>query len=136
MQVTRRLELTFPTDVLDKPVVYRLIRDFDLVFNILRASVTQEETGRMAIELTGSREVIKKGVEYLRSAGVGVERIHQEVLWDEELCTQCTACTSVCPTKALPLDRKTFRMSFDGDKCIACGLCIRVCPYRALRFVE
>ena len=135
MGVTRRLKLTFPADTLDKPIVYKLIRDYDLVFNILGASVTQEETGRMVIEVTGERDTIKQGVAYLKKAGVEVERIHQEVLWDENLCTQCTACTTVCPTKALPVDRRTHKMTFDKDKCIACGLCIPVCPYRALRLV-
>ena len=72
MGVTRRLRLTFPTDTLDKPIVYKLIRDYDLVFNILGASVTQEETGRMVIEVTGERDIVKKGVDYLKKSGVDI----------------------------------------------------------------
>ena len=34
-----RLRLTFPPELIQEPIVYRLVKDFDLVINIRRADV-------------------------------------------------------------------------------------------------
>ncbi|MGZ3494021.1 MAG: 4Fe-4S binding protein, partial [Thermodesulfobacteriota bacterium] len=47
----------------------------------------------------------------------------------------CTACISVCPTKALDVQRLNMEVSFKRDKCIACELCIPVCPYQAMEIL-
>ena len=51
------------------------------------------------------------------------------------LSTHCTACISVCPTKALDVKRANMEVSFKRDKCIACELCIPVCPYQAMEIL-
>ena len=38
MQVSRRVILTFPASLAGKPVTYRLVKDYGLVMNILRAN--------------------------------------------------------------------------------------------------
>ena len=43
----QRVSLTFQRWQLDQPVTYRLVKDFDLVINILQAKITAEE-GRSA----------------------------------------------------------------------------------------
>ncbi|MBN3038711.1 MAG: (Fe-S)-binding protein, partial [Candidatus Omnitrophica bacterium] len=61
----KRLVLTFPTELLDQPVTYHLIKDYDLMVNILRANVTADEEGRLIIEITGDKASVDKGIKYL-----------------------------------------------------------------------
>ncbi|MDO8785807.1 MAG: 4Fe-4S binding protein, partial [Syntrophales bacterium] len=67
--------------------------------------------------------------------GVEVQPLAQDVKRHEERCTHCTACISICPTKALDIDRTRMEVSFKQDKCIACELCIPVCPYQAIEIL-
>lgn len=43
----RRLVLTFSPKLVEEPIAYRLIKDYDLVVNILRAKIRPEEEGRL-----------------------------------------------------------------------------------------
>jgi len=47
-----RLRLTFPTELIQEPIVYRLVKDFDLVINIRRADVKADH-GWIALDLEG-----------------------------------------------------------------------------------
>lgn len=127
----KRLVLSFPPDLVEQPITYHLIKDYDLMINILRANVTAE-TGRLVIEIAGEKNSIDKGIKYLSSLGVTIEAVAQDIKWHKEKCTHCTACIPICPTAALALDRKNMLVSFDNKKCIMCGLCISVCPYKAI----
>jgi ferredoxin len=128
-----KIVLTFPKNKIDKPIVYKLIREFDLVFNILKASITPDQEGHMVLELSGEKNEIDKGIKYLKEQGVSIQPLSKEIKVDWEKCTQCTACVSICPTDALYIkDRRTMEVAFDPEKCIACELCIRPCPPRAI----
>ena len=50
------LVLRFSKDVAQKPVVYHLTKDFDLVFNILNATILPGKEGVMVMELAGSNK--------------------------------------------------------------------------------
>lgn len=130
---SRKIVLTFPKEKIDKPIVYRLIRDFDLTFNILKASITPDQEGHMVLELTGENSEIEKGMNFLKSEGVFIQPLSKDIKVNWEECIQCGACVTICPTGALYVkDRKTMEVSFDPDKCIACELCIKPCPPRAI----
>lgn len=124
--------LKFPPSLVNQPIIYGLVQDYGLKPNIMRASISPDEAGHAVLELEGDRESIEGGRRYLEECGVAVEPLAQDVRWSEERCTHCTACTSICPTEALSLDRGTFKVSFDSDRCIGCELCIPVCAYRAM----
>lgn len=130
--VKKRLVLTFPHKLLDKPIVYKLVKDYDLIFNILQAKITPKEEGLMVLELSGKKEDYASGVKYLQANGVAIEPLSKDVTRDEEACTHCGACVSVCPTAALVVNRKTMMVEFDSSKCIACELCVKACPPRAM----
>ena len=51
---------------------------------------------------------------------------------DEERCVDCGACTAVCRTDALAIDRPTMEIRFYPERCVACGLCILACPVKAM----
>jgi len=132
MTVSKRIVLRFPKRLVDRPIVCRLIKDYDLEFNILKASVTQKEEGLMVLELKGKQEDYDKGIGYLTTTGVRIQSLSQDVTRNEERCTHCGACIAICPTGAFELDLPTRRVKFDNEKCLACGLCILACPPRAM----
>jgi ferredoxin len=127
------LILRFPKTEVQKPLVCNLARNFDLVFNILNAGILPRREGYMVLELSGTRKNFKDGVQYLKSQGVGVQNASQEVKRDDAACTHCGACTAVCPTGALSINRSEMTVSFDQQKCSVCELCVPACPPRAMR---
>jgi ABC-type methionine transport system ATPase subunit len=56
--IAKRIVLHFPKRMVDEPILYRLIKDYDLEFNILKASITLEEEGLMVVELKANRSVM------------------------------------------------------------------------------
>jgi ferredoxin len=133
MVFSRRIVLRFPSRLVDRAIVYRLVKDFDLEFNILKASITPEEEGVMVLELTGSRKEYDRGIEFLTETGVKIQPLSQDITRDEERCTNCGACITICPAGAFELDPVTRIVRFHNDKCIACGICITACPPRAMK---
>jgi ferredoxin len=132
MAVTKRVVLRFPKRLVERPIIYRLVKDYDLEFNILRASITPEQEGVMVIELKGDQKEYDRGIEFLIKGGVKIQSLSQDVTRNDERCTHCGACITVCPTGAFRVDPKTRMVIFDNKKCIACGLCIPACPPHAM----
>jgi ferredoxin len=132
MVVSKKIVLHFPSRLVDQPLVYRLIKDYDLRFNILKASVIPDEEGLMVLELIGEQDNYDKGIKYLTKTGVKIQSLSQNVTRNEERCTHCGACINICPTNAFSLEPTTRRVTFNDDKCIACELCIKACPPRAM----
>lgn len=129
---TKMLSLRFPKERVDEPVVFNLVKKFDLTFNILKATIFPRKEGLMVLELSGGRKNFQKGVRYLKSLGIKVESIGKDIRRDDELCYQCGACTSVCLTGALHIERPEMSVLFDKEKCSACELCVLTCPARAM----
>ena len=127
------LILRFPKTEVKKPLVCSLARDYDLVFNILNAGILPRKEGYMVLELSGTKRNFKDGVNYLKSQGVDVQNASQEIRREEETCTHCGACTAVCPTGALSIQRPEMIVIFDQKKCSVCELCIPTCPTRAMK---
>jgi len=132
MVVSKRIVLHFPRRVVERPIVYRLVKDYDLEFNILKALFTPEEEGLMVLELSGEQTNYDKGIKYLTKNGVRIQSLSQDVIRNEERCTHCGACVTICPTDAFELDPLTRHINFYGEKCVACGVCIKACPPRAM----
>ncbi|MFZ5591767.1 MAG: NIL domain-containing protein [Bacillota bacterium] len=126
----RKIVLRFGPDISDKPVIYRLVKDYDLLVNIVKANVNPQKEGTMVLELTG--EQYDRGLEYLRSCGVIVQDLTQEIVRNEEKCTSCGACTAICPTGALHIQRPEMVVCFNSDDCVVCQLCVRACPVKAM----
>ena len=74
-----KLYLTYPKRLVREPLIWRATRDFDLVFNIRSASVS-DEIGIIAIELDGPEEAIEGAIAWLREQGVTVEPIEKNVI--------------------------------------------------------
>lgn len=72
MVIERRVRLTYPQHLLDQPLIYRLIRQFDLLTNILEARVSAEE-GWLVVAVRGERERVQQGLAWMAEQGVQVE---------------------------------------------------------------
>jgi ferredoxin len=110
-----------------------MVKDYDLQINILRAEVN-DVGGKMLIEMQGKAGMIKKAVEYLKESKVEVRELNAYVKKDEERCTHCGMCISICPVEAMCMDPDTKMVSYLAEKCIACGTCIDACPPAAIAF--
>ena len=132
MAVSKRIVLHFPRRLVDRPIVYRLVKDYNLEFNILKALFTPEEEGLMVLEIKGDQKDYDKGIKYLTKSGVRIQALSQDVTRNEERCTHCGACVTVCPTGAFEVEPSTRQVNFYNEKCLACGLCIKACPPRAM----
>ena len=132
MAVSRKIVLRFPQRLTNEAIVYRLVRDYDLMFNILKASVTPGEEGLLVMELTGDQRDYDKGIKFLTEADVKIQSLSQDVVRNEARCTHCGACVTLCPAGAFTLEPETRKVIFDNSKCVVCELCIKACPPRAM----
>ena len=127
----KRLDLTFPPRQATKAITYHLVKDFDLVPNILRAQIQPEQEGRMLLEVTGNRENLASGMAFLEKEGVSVREAASDICLDEEKCVYCGLCTAVCRPDALTLDADSL-LVFDKNRCVYCEACVVACPRRAI----
>lgn len=126
----KRLDLTFPPSQSLKPIIYHLVKDFDVIPNIIRSEIQPGQEGRMLVELTGKKEDFTKSVEFLEKQGVVVKEAASDISRDEDLCVHCGLCTAVCRSSALTMDGDT--LAFNKDKCVLCGACVIACPRRSI----
>ena len=129
---SRMLVLQFSKTEVGKPIVCFLATDFNLTFNILKATILPRKEGVMVMELSGTRKDFNRGVRYLKEQGVQVHPVGQKINRKSTKCTHCGACTAVCPTGALSLKRPEMTVEFQRKKCSVCGLCVAACPPRAM----
>ena len=129
---SKMLSLRFPKQVVNEPITVNLVKEFDLSFNILKATIYPRKEGFMVLQLSGHKKNFQMGVRYLKSLGIKVESIGQDIKRDEDKCFQCGACTAVCPTGALYIKRPEMEVVFDTDMCSACELCVSACLARAM----
>ncbi len=129
---TRRILLGFPPGETEKPIVSHLVKDYDLEINIFRAKVTPEEHGYLVLDVSGSEDGIRRGMEWVRTCNVSVNESTVGVAWSAERCTHCGNCVPHCPTKALRIaDQRSRTVSFSAGDCVECLACLTNCPYGA-----
>jgi len=74
-----RVKFTFPADLVTRPIIYYLGHQFELVTNVRRADVRENE-GRVVLELEGTEEEIDKGVGWVSPLGVRVDPVTGDVV--------------------------------------------------------
>ncbi|MEE9550407.1 MAG: NIL domain-containing protein [Candidatus Binatia bacterium] len=78
-KVCERVYLTFPKKLVREPVICRLAKKFDILFNI-RGSTVTSEMGLVALEIDGEREEVDRAISWLKIGGVIVEPIEKNVI--------------------------------------------------------
>ena len=71
---TQRLWLTYPARLITRPLLWEVAKNFEVIFNVRQASVT-EEVGLVSLELQGEREEVKRAIAWLEELGVRVEPV-------------------------------------------------------------
>ena len=74
-----RVRLIFPAELVQKPLIYHLVKDFDLITNIRRADVRADH-GWCVLELEGAPERLEAGVAWLERQGVTIDPIECDVV--------------------------------------------------------
>ncbi|MBN2517526.1 MAG: 4Fe-4S binding protein [Candidatus Altiarchaeota archaeon] len=126
--MTKKYLLEFRKDV-DKPVLAECILATKARINILRA----DAEGRMLVTIPKEKE--EEVISFLKKAGVKASEQKNAVEYDKDLCVDCGACISICPTNAFHFDEDK-KLVYDPKKCVLCKLCIDACPRRALKAPE
>lgn len=126
------VELSFPPDASGEPLVCRLVRDYGLMFNILKARITPRKEGRLTLDLIGEARNIEEGIAYLKAHGVKVTGMARRVSRKEAACMHCGMCTALCAADALRVESASRLVSFFPEQCVACGHCVRICPVHAM----
>jgi L-aspartate semialdehyde sulfurtransferase ferredoxin len=78
-RIRERYYLSYPRTLIREPILYQLVKKFDLIFNIRGASVS-EEMGLVAVEFEGTSEQIERAIEWMRQTGLTVEPIEKNVI--------------------------------------------------------
>ncbi|MEM1565306.1 MAG: 4Fe-4S binding protein, partial [Candidatus Bathyarchaeia archaeon] len=54
---------------------------------------------------------------------------------NQDYCSRCSICHSVCPYEAVRRDPETGRVEIDVQKCQVCGICYSACPSFAIEIL-
>ena len=74
-----RLFVSIPEDLVDRPMIYEIVRAYDVVPNIRRANV-EAHSGWVILELTGPHEQLDAAIDYLEGLGCQVNRMEGDVV--------------------------------------------------------
>lgn len=122
--------LEYNSDTVSEPILWRLVRDYDIRVNILRATISPGQEGSLLVELTAEMdEKLQQALSWLESIGITWVNVAKRLTWDEDRCVDCGACSGVCFSGAITLDREEWKIIVDRDKCVACGGCVKACPF-------
>jgi coenzyme F420-reducing hydrogenase delta subunit len=54
---------------------------------------------------------------------------------NQDYCSRCSICHSICPYEAIRRDAETGKVEIDVQKCQVCGICYSACPVFAIEIV-
>lgn len=69
-----KVKLTFPEHLIKQPIIARMVREFDVLPNIRRASV-EEHVGWIVCEFGGDDDSVERAIDWLTDLGVQVDRL-------------------------------------------------------------
>ena len=74
-----RLFVSVPEPLVDRPMIYEVVKRFDVVPNIRRANV-EARSGWVILELSGPQDRLDDAVSYLREVGCTVNTMEGDVI--------------------------------------------------------
>jgi ABC-type methionine transport system ATPase subunit len=74
-----RLFVSFPEELVDRPLIYEIIKKFDVVPNIRRANV-EGHSGWLILEVNGEPSRLDAAIAYFEGLGCTVNRMEGDVL--------------------------------------------------------
>ncbi len=127
-----RVILRFSKEISKEPITSQIIIEHKTPINIISARITPLG-GEMLAELDPKNA--DKIISAFRGRGVVVD-VSSFIEKDDDLCIDCGACVSICPSEAL-YKTEDHSIKLDPDNCngVTCGLCLDSCPRRALHLI-
>jgi ABC-type methionine transport system ATPase subunit len=74
-----RLFVSFPEELVERPMIYEIVKRFDVVPNLRRANV-EPHSGWMIMELSGAADARDAAIAYLEGLGCTVNRMEGDVV--------------------------------------------------------
>jgi len=74
-----RLFVSFPEELVERPMIYEIVKRFDVVPNIRRANV-ESHSGWVILELSGAPDARDRAVAYLEGLGCAVNRMEGDIV--------------------------------------------------------
>lgn len=112
------------------------IADPDALFSALNGLEKPEATHAPILALGTRRQITRLAAKTLNP---DAEQIalpngapYGAVLVNEDACTLCLSCVSLCPSGALMDNEDKPQLRFQEDACLQCGLCATICPENAI----
>lgn len=72
---TIRVQLNYPLELVQEPILYELIMQFGLIPNIRRANFDWKNGGFIFLELSGERRALERGLAWLQERGITISGI-------------------------------------------------------------
>lgn len=134
----KKLVITFHAQAAEIPLVYLLVKKFDIKINILKAEIRPGKKGNLLAELDADEDKIEEAVKWMEGEGIKCSPVSRKTYYDETKCVHCGNCASACFAGALTIGPPDWKLNFDPEKCIACELCVKACPHKlfSIDFVE
>ena len=124
--------LRFSREIADRPITSQVILEQGAPVNILSAHMNQQG-GEILVEIDPAHA--DRVVEAFRDKGVSVD-VRRLIEKDDEKCTDCGGCVSICPMDALTFG-EDHSVNLEDERCngITCGLCVDACTQGAIRLL-
>ena len=74
-----RLFVSFPEELVDRPMIYEIVKRYDVVPNIRRANV-EDHSGWVILEISGPHAACDEAIAYLEGLGCTVNRMEGDVV--------------------------------------------------------
>ena len=74
-----RLFVSYPETLVERPIIYELVKQFDVVPNIRRANV-ESHSGWIILEVSGSHDSCDAAIAYLQELGCTVNPMEGDVV--------------------------------------------------------
>jgi hypothetical protein len=77
--VKARLYVSSPEELVDRPMIYEIVKGFDVVPSIRRANVEAHE-GWVILEITGEQDQVDGAIAHLEGLGCSVNSMEGDIL--------------------------------------------------------
>ena len=128
--MSEKFVLVYSSDTVSEPILWRLVKDFNIRVNILKASISPGMEGNLLVEFnTENQQDLNKAIKWLKSLNIHCTSVAKRLSWNKAACVDCGACSGVCFSNVISMDRTEWKIQVERDNCVACGNCVKACPF-------
>jgi formate hydrogenlyase subunit 6/NADH:ubiquinone oxidoreductase subunit I len=129
----KRIIVMFPSREYRDSLIHEAVLKSGTIFNTLSVETTPTDVKVMG-EIKADEEKSREFIRILKRMSGVVKELGVVMKFDPEKCVACGLCFSLCPTRAIILN-KDFSIKFDFDECVLCMNCVNNCPVNAVSYL-